>query len=60
VPRTQAISGERSSRCPHPGRTVLGGHNRVISRSTKNPGGALKLIDFLVSRTEVKRDAIRV
>ena len=36
---------------------ILGGHNLVISAFSKNPGGALKLIDFLTSEESEKRDA---
>jgi multiple sugar transport system substrate-binding protein len=36
---------------------ILGGHNLVISAYTKNPGGALKLIDYLTSPKAIGRDA---
>jgi multiple sugar transport system substrate-binding protein len=36
---------------------ILGGHNLVISAFSKNPGGALALIDFLTSEESIKRDA---
>lgn len=36
---------------------ILGGHNLAIPRSAKNPEGALHLIDFLTSRTQIRRDA---
>jgi multiple sugar transport system substrate-binding protein len=36
---------------------ILGGHNLVISAFSENPGGALKLIDFLTSEESIKRDA---
>lgn len=38
---------------------VLGGHNLVIPRSSKNPEGALHLIDFLTSEEQILRDADR-
>jgi len=38
---------------------ILGGHNLVISAFSKNPGGALKLIDFLTSEESIKRDAAK-
>jgi len=31
---------------------ILGGHNLVISQFSKNPGGALKLVDFLTSEEQ--------
>jgi multiple sugar transport system substrate-binding protein len=37
--------------------SVLGGHILVISAFTKNPGAALKLVDYLASRAVIKRDA---
>ena len=37
---------------------VLGGHLLVISAFSKNPGAALKLVDFLSSAPVVKQDAI--
>jgi multiple sugar transport system substrate-binding protein len=36
---------------------ILGGHNLVISAYTDNPGGSLKLIDFLTNEESIKRDA---
>lgn len=36
---------------------VLGGHNLVIPRSSKNPEAALRLVDFLTSSEQVLRDA---
>jgi multiple sugar transport system substrate-binding protein len=36
---------------------ILGGHNLVISAYSKNPGGALKLIDYLTGEEAEKRDA---
>ncbi len=38
--------------------SVLGGHILVISAFTKNPGAALKLVDYLSSRAVIKRDAV--
>jgi len=38
---------------------VLGGHNLVIPRSSKNPEGALHLIEFLTSEEQILRDAER-
>jgi multiple sugar transport system substrate-binding protein len=38
---------------------ILGGHNSVISAYSKNPGGALKLVDFLTSEKRMKRNAIK-
>ena len=37
--------------------SILGGHNLVISAFSKNPGGALKLIDFLTSEKIQEQDA---
>jgi len=37
--------------------SILGGHNLVISAYSQNPGGALKLIDFLTSPEIMKQDA---
>jgi len=39
--------------------SVLGGHILVISKYTKNPGAALKLVDYLTSESLLKRDAIK-
>jgi ABC-type glycerol-3-phosphate transport system substrate-binding protein len=36
---------------------VLGGHNLVIPRSSKNPEAALRLVDFLTSSDQALRDA---
>jgi trehalose/maltose transport system substrate-binding protein len=36
---------------------VLGGHNLVISKYSKNPEGALALIDFLTAPENMKQDA---
>lgn len=41
-----------------PRTSVLGGQNLVISRFSKNPAAALKLIDYLSSRTVIRQDAI--
>ena len=37
---------------------ILGGHNSVISVYSKNPGGALKLIDYLTSPERMKKNAV--
>ncbi len=37
---------------------ILGGHNLVVSAYSKNPAGALKLIDFQTSPEIVKQDAV--
>jgi multiple sugar transport system substrate-binding protein len=37
---------------------VLGGHNLVISAYSKNPGGALKLVEYLTSPPAMERDAV--
>jgi multiple sugar transport system substrate-binding protein len=36
---------------------ILGGHNLVVSAYSKNPQGAVKLIDYLTSPEAIKRDA---
>ena len=36
---------------------ILGGHNMVISAYSKNPGGALKLIDYFTGEEVMKRAA---
>jgi multiple sugar transport system substrate-binding protein len=36
---------------------ILGGHNLVVSAYSKNPGGALALIDYLTNEESIKRDA---
>jgi multiple sugar transport system substrate-binding protein len=41
-----------------PPATVLAGHNLVISRFSRNPAAALKLVDYLSSPTVVKQNAI--
>jgi multiple sugar transport system substrate-binding protein len=41
-----------------PRASVLGGHVLVVSASSKNPGAALKLVEYLTSREIIKRDAI--
>jgi multiple sugar transport system substrate-binding protein len=38
---------------------ILGGHNSVISAYAKNPGGALKLIDFLTSKERLTVNATK-
>jgi len=38
--------------------SVLGGHVLVIPAASRNPGAALKLVEFLTSRRAVERDAI--
>ena len=38
---------------------IIGGHNLVISSFSKNPGGALKLIDYLTSEESITRDAAK-
>jgi multiple sugar transport system substrate-binding protein len=37
---------------------ILGGHNLVISAFSKNPGGALALIDYLTNEESITRDAV--
>lgn len=37
--------------------SILGGHNLVVSAFSENPGGALKLIDFLTSPEIIQQDA---
>jgi multiple sugar transport system substrate-binding protein len=37
--------------------SILGGHNMVISTFSKNPGGALKLVDYFTSEEVMKRAA---
>jgi multiple sugar transport system substrate-binding protein len=37
---------------------ILGGHNSVISAYSKNPGGALKLIDYLTSEKRMTKNAV--
>src|SRR5215210_8292694 len=36
---------------------ILGGHNSVISVYSKNPGGALKLVDYLTSEKRMTKNA---
>src|SRR5215213_10659689 len=38
---------------------ILGGHNSVISVYSKNPGGALKLVDYLTSEKRMTRNAAK-
>jgi multiple sugar transport system substrate-binding protein len=38
---------------------ILGGHNEVVSAYSKNPGGALKLIDFFTSPKWMKVAAVK-
>src|SRR3954471_5064231 len=38
---------------------ILGGHNSVISAYSKNPGGALKLVDYLTSQERMTRNAVK-
>jgi multiple sugar transport system substrate-binding protein len=38
---------------------ILGGHNSVISAYSKNPGGALKLIDYLTSEKRMTKNAVK-
>src|SRR5215217_6539552 len=38
---------------------ILGGHNSVISVYSKNPGGALKLVDYLTSEKRMTRNAVK-
>ena len=38
---------------------ILGGHNMVISTYSKNPGAALKLIDYFTSPEVMKRAAVK-
>src|SRR5215212_3200500 len=37
---------------------ILGGHNSVISVYSKNPGGALKLVDYLTSEKRMTKNAV--
>jgi multiple sugar transport system substrate-binding protein len=37
---------------------ILGGHNLVVSAYSKNPGGALALINYLTSEEAITRDAV--
>ena len=37
---------------------VLGGHNLVVSAYADNPGGALRLIEYLTSADAMERDAV--
>jgi multiple sugar transport system substrate-binding protein len=36
---------------------ILGGHNMVVSTYSKNPGGALKLIDYMTSEKRMTKNA---
>jgi multiple sugar transport system substrate-binding protein len=38
---------------------ILGGHNAVISVYSKNPGGALKLVDYMTSEERITRNAVK-
>jgi len=38
---------------------ILGGHNSVISVYSKNPGGALKLVDYLTSEKRMTKNATK-
>lgn len=38
---------------------ILGGHNIVMSAYTKNPGAALKLLDYMSSAERIKRNAVK-
>jgi multiple sugar transport system substrate-binding protein len=38
---------------------ILGGHNMVVSAYSKNPGAALKFIDFMTSADEMKFNAVK-
>jgi multiple sugar transport system substrate-binding protein len=38
---------------------ILGGHNMVISAYSKNPGGALKFIDYMTSADTIKANAVK-
>src|SRR4051794_18031038 len=38
---------------------ILGGHNSVVSAYSKNPGGALKLVDYLTSEKRMTRNATK-
>src|SRR5919197_3780316 len=38
---------------------VLGGHNMVISVYSKNPGGALKFIDYATSTERITKNAVK-
>jgi multiple sugar transport system substrate-binding protein len=38
---------------------VLGGHNMVISVYSKNPGGALKFIDYMTSEKRISANAVK-
>src|SRR3954452_4306388 len=38
---------------------ILGGHNSVISVYSKNPGGALKLVDYLTSEKQITHNAVK-
>jgi multiple sugar transport system substrate-binding protein len=39
--------------------SILGGHNSVISVYSKNPGGALKLVDYLTSEKRMTANAVK-
>src|SRR4051812_20665719 len=38
---------------------ILGGHNMVISAYSKNPGAALKFIDFMTSQKQLTSNAVK-
>jgi multiple sugar transport system substrate-binding protein len=38
---------------------ILGGHNMVISAFSDNPGGTLKLIDYMTGAERMKRNAVK-
>jgi multiple sugar transport system substrate-binding protein len=38
---------------------ILGGHNMVVSAFSKNPGGALKFIDYMTSAEVMKSNAVK-
>src|SRR5215217_8085334 len=38
---------------------ILGGHNSVVSAYSKNPGGALKLVDYLTSEKRMTKNATK-
>ena len=60
--RTRTRRSSRSRRSPTfegGGKAgILGGHNLVVSAYSKNPGGALALINYLTSEEAITRDAV--
>jgi multiple sugar transport system substrate-binding protein len=38
---------------------VLGGHNMVVSKYSKNPGGILKFIDYMTSEKRITKNATK-